>query len=305
MKPYRSALWVAATRPAFLSVTLVGVLIGLATSSFNGAFHSLWLATLTLIFAIVAHAGANVLNDYYDALSGCDANNKDRIFPFTGGSRFIQEGLLSIKQTAVFGYVLLIAVIPAGLYLVSQSGPGLIVIGLCGLFAGWAYSATPLKLQSRGIGEITITLAWTLIVIGSDYVQRGSLAVTPIICGMAYALLVANVLFINQIPDLKADAISGKHTVIVRFGAGIAPLGSALFYLGATATIAIGIALGKLPASSSLVLLFWLPAAFALHKLCHKHMDRTSLTFAIRLTIISTLLAGILLTLSLLIAGKS
>lgn len=298
-------LWLSATRPAFLSVTFVGVLIGLATASYSGAFHSLWLATLTLIFALVAHAGANVLNDYYDALSGCDAANTDRIFPFTGGSRFIQDGLLTTKQTAIFGYALLIAVIPAGLYLIAESGAGLLFIGMCGLFAGWAYSAKPLALQSRGVGEITITIAWMLIVIGSDYVQRGSFSLTPIISGIAYALLVANVLFINQIPDINADAISGKRTVIVRFGSGVAQLGSALLYLGATATIFIGIAVGALPINSAFGLLFWAPAALALYTLCHIPMDKTSLTLTIRLTIISTLLAGFLLTLSLLFAAET
>jgi 1,4-dihydroxy-2-naphthoate octaprenyltransferase len=34
----------------------------------------------------------NVVNDYYDHLNGTDAANVERIFPFTGGSRFIQNG---------------------------------------------------------------------------------------------------------------------------------------------------------------------------------------------------------------------
>ena len=292
-------LWVAATRPAFLSVTLVAVMLGLATARYNGVYHSTWLAGVTLLFALVAHAGANVLNDYFDALSGCDAANTERIYPFTGGSRFIQDGLLSTRQTALFGYALLFAVIPAGLYLVSQSGIGLILIGFCGLFAGWAYSATPLKLQSRGIGEITITLAWTLIVVGSDYVQRGTFAAAPIIAGLAYGLLVANVLFINQVPDVKADAATGKYTIIVRFGATIAPLGSALLYISSTAVLALGITLGTLPKASAVALLFWSTAAFSLKALKTAGENRSLLTQAIKLTIMSCLLFGVLFCVTL------
>jgi 1,4-dihydroxy-2-naphthoate octaprenyltransferase len=130
------------------------------------------LATATLFFALVAHAGANVINDYYDAISGCDSANTERQFPFTGGSRFIQNGVLSLRATGVFGYALLIAVIPAGLWLTAVSGPELILIGLAGLVVGWSYSAPPLKLQSRGLGEFAITAGWLLVVVGSDFVQR-------------------------------------------------------------------------------------------------------------------------------------
>lgn len=297
-------VWLAAVRPAFLSVTLVGVLLGLTTAHYNATFHSVWLAAVTLIFALVAHAGANVVNDYFDALSGCDAANVDRIFPFTGGSRFIQDGVLNTRQTAIYGYGLLISVIPAGFYLILESGTGLLVIGLFGLLCGWAYSAKPFALQSRGIGELTITIAWMLVVIGSDYVQRGTFAPAPVFAGLAYALLVANVLFINQIPDLKADATSGKRTILVRFGTRIAPLGSACLYLGSTLTLLIGIAAAALPTISVLALLFWAPAIIALQKLHRNISDSASLAWVIRLTIISTLLSGVLFSCALLLAVK-
>ena len=86
-EPTRTALanpilrHVMATRPAFLSVTAVGVLIGFACAYADGA--SFWAvpAALTMIFALVAHAGANVINDYYDSVSGCDAANVEPSFP--------------------------------------------------------------------------------------------------------------------------------------------------------------------------------------------------------------------------------
>lgn len=296
----RISTLLGATRPAFLSMTLVGVILGLSTAKADGVFNAPVLAGITLLFALIAHAGANVLNDYYDALSGCDAANVERIAPFTGGSRFIQNGLLSTQQTAIFGYALLITVMPAGIYLVAESGPGLIAIGLCGLFAGWAYSAQPFKLQSRGFGEITITIAWMMIVIGSDYVQRGSFALTPFITGFAYGLLVANVLFINQIPDITADASAGKKTTIVRFGTTFAPLGSTCFYVSSTATLLIGVCIKSLPHKSLVTLLFWVPATFALHKLYRSANDKISLRFVIQLTITSTLMAGLLVSVSLL-----
>ena len=146
----------AATRPAFLSVTFVGCLLGLATAAHAGIALGPALATATLFFALVAHAGANVINDYYDAISGCDSANTERQFPFTGGSRFIQNEVLTLRQTARFGYGLLALVIAAGLWLSWHTGPGLLAIGAGGLLAGWAYSAPPLRLMSRGLGELAI-----------------------------------------------------------------------------------------------------------------------------------------------------
>jgi 1,4-dihydroxy-2-naphthoate octaprenyltransferase len=150
----RVALYFAATRPAFLSVTLAGALIGLGTAHADGLSIDLLKAVLTVLFALVAHAGANVVNDYYDALSGCDAHNTERLFPFTGGSRLIQNGVLSVQQTRAFGYALLAIVIPAGLWLSAHSGPGLLAIGADGLLIAWAYSAPPLQLMARGTGEL-------------------------------------------------------------------------------------------------------------------------------------------------------
>ncbi|MDP1635484.1 MAG: prenyltransferase, partial [Gallionellaceae bacterium] len=81
----------AATRPPFLSVTFAACLIGLATAAADGTVLRPLAAFFTVFFALVAHAGINVLNDYYDALNGTDAANTERLFPFTGGSRFIQN----------------------------------------------------------------------------------------------------------------------------------------------------------------------------------------------------------------------
>ena len=173
--------YVAATRPAFLSVTLASALTGLGSASVDGVVIDLDKALLTVFFALVAHAGANVVNDYYDALSGADAANQTCLFPFTGGSRFIQNGVLSLRETRIFGYALLAAVIPAGLWLAAYSAGGLVWIGLAGLLIAWGYSAPPLKLMARGLGEGAIAAGWLMVVLGTDFVQRGEFAARPML----------------------------------------------------------------------------------------------------------------------------
>jgi len=285
----------AATRPAFLSVTLVGCLLGMAVAADSGSLIDPLIATLALLFALCAHAGANVLNDYYDALSGCDAANENRLFPFTGGSRMIQNGVLSLAQTSRFGYTLIALVIPAGLWLTAASGPGLIGIGLAGLLVAWAYSAPPLKLQSRGLGEFCITVAWLCVVVGSDFVHRHTLSFAPLAAGLSFALLVTNVLYINQFPDLCADALAGKRTLIVRLGAARARWAYLVILAFAHVWLLAMVALGHLPA---LALLALLPATLGMvaarELLCHAHTP-TRLLPAIRLTILAAIAHGLLL----------
>ena len=224
-----------ATRPPFLSVSLFAALIGVATAYFDHVTLSPATATLSVLFALVAHAAVNVLNDYYDDVNGTDRINTERLFPFTGGSRFIQNGVISQRAVLVFGLVLLGVTILAGLWLMSVSGPGLLWIGLAGCFIGWAYSATPFKLNGRGLGEPCVALGFALIAVGTDYVQRKAFAPMPIIAAMSYALLVMNILYINQFPDRKADEAVGKHHWVVRLGLQAAPMGYAV--IGAAAYI--------------------------------------------------------------------
>jgi len=292
----------AATRPAFLSVTFVGVLLGLASAAASGVRIDPALATMTMFFALVAHAGANVINDYYDAISGCDAANTARVFPFTGGSRFIQNGVLSLSATGRFGYALLLAVIPAGLWLTAVSDSGLILIGLAGLVVGWAYSAPPFKLQSRGLGEFGITLAWLLVVVGADFVQRHGFAAAPAAAGLGFALLVASVLYINQFPDIDADAKAGKYTLVVRLGAPAARWGYLLIVVLAYGWVGVLALAGALPKLTLLALVPAVANVAAMRKLWPKAARPSELAPAIKLTILAASLHGLLLAVALVVA---
>ena len=288
-----------ATRPAFLSVTFVGCLLGLATAAASGIALDPLKATVTLLFALLAHAGANVVNDYYDALSGCDAANHARVFPFTGGSRVIQNGVLSLAEAGRFGYALLAVVIPAGLWLTTVSAPGLIGIGLAGLLTGWAYSAPPFKLQSRGVGEFGITTAWLLTVVGSDFVQRHAFSFAPVAAGLGFALLVANVLFINQFPDVKADGQTGKRTVVVLFGVQRARWGYAMIALLCYGWVLTMTMIGHLPGAALLSLLPAFASFKAAQILAHHAAEPAQLEPGIKLTILAASLHGLLLALAL------
>lgn len=285
----------AATRPAFLAVTLVGCLIGIASAHAGGVAIDATAAVLTVVLALMAHAGGNVVNDYHDAVSGADDANTGRLFPFTGGSRFIQNGVHTARQTALLGYGLLLVVVPGGLWLTWQAGPGLALIGLAGLVLCWAYSAPPLKLVSRGCGELVIAACWLLVVMGADYVQRGAFDLLPVAAGLSYALLVANLLFINQFPDHDGDAASGKRTLVVRLGPQAAKWGYLLIAIVAHAWLIAMVAIDLLPqktAAAALTVALAFPAG---RDLLEYAAQPAELGPAIKRTIVAALVHGAIL----------
>ena len=293
------ARYFLATRPAFLIVTLVGALVGFAVAFASGVALSPAVATLAILLALIAHAAVNVLNDYYDAVNGTDAINTERVFPFTGGSRFIQNGVLTMQETARYGWALVGVVIVGGLVLTAWAGPGLVAIGLVGLLIGWAYSAPPLALNSRGLGELCVTAGFALVVIGSDFVLRRAFAPEPIVAAISYGLLVANILYINQFPDRKADEAAGKHHWVVRLGAERAVYGYYAIAIAAHGWIVLAVLAGRLPAVT-LVALGSAPLAFQAARILRRFAAQPSeLAPALKLTIGTAVIHGVLLALAL------
>lgn len=206
------------TRPAFLNITLLGCLLGLSIP--GSASSSTWLMNLLgIAVAILAHAGANLLNDYFDHLNGTDECNQDRISPFTGGSRYIQKQILTPIQIYSLAVCLLALSIALGLYICYKNSWGLLPIGIFGILMAWAYSAKPFQLMSKGIyGEIAIAIAWSTLVIGFASLQIGQLVYKAIPSGLAFGLMVSNILLVNQVPDIRADTLAGKMTLAAKCG---------------------------------------------------------------------------------------
>ena len=291
--------YIAATRPPFLSVTLFGCLIGLGTAFASGhAIH--WVtAVLTVVFGLLAHAGINVLNDYYDARNGTDAANTERLYPFTGGSRFIQNGVLTERETFVFGVTLMAIVFFVGLGLTYVSGPALFWIGISGLIIGWAYSAPPLKLNSRGLGELSVAVGWIIVAVGADYVQRHALHPLPVVASMSYALLVTNILYINQFPDRKADARAGKRHWVVRLAPQQTRWGYVLIAAASYLWLIGAVLMKQLPPLTLVALVAAVPAIQAARDLLAYAAEPARLRPAIQKTIGSTSLHGLLLAVAL------
>ena len=182
-----------------------------------------------------------------------------------------------------------------GIGLSLVSGSGLWVIGAAGIFLGWAYSAPPVYLNSRGLGELSVAIGFGILIpLGADYVQRGVFSWAPVFAGLPYALLVANLLFINQFPDRRADAAAGKRHWVVRLGPERARWGYAVIAVLAYAVLVIEVMQRKLPTAALWALLPALLSAAAYQLVRHVHR-LPRLRPAIVLTIAAMIAYGLVL----------
>jgi 1,4-dihydroxy-2-naphthoate octaprenyltransferase len=294
--------WMVITRAPFLTATIIPILIGaawvvareLATPFPWGVF------ALVLFGGVAMHIAANTFNDYFDWTSGTDPANNDYLMPYTGGSRSIELGLISEKGLLRVAVGALTIASTAGLVLLALRGPGLLLFGLVGTFFLYFYTAPPLRLAARkGLGELVVGLSFgPLMVAGTSYALTGELALVDFFVGLPIGLLTTAILWINQFPDVKSDALAGKRNLVVVFGRRRARWGYLLLLVGAFGSVLAGVLSGIFPVGPVLMLA-GLPLGVYVVYLLFRHYTDRKLIRANALTIQLHLLSGLLLAVGL------
>jgi 1,4-dihydroxy-2-naphthoate octaprenyltransferase len=208
-----------AARPKFFTASVLPVLVGTAwAGAADHAFNGLTFA-LALLATVLAHAATNVYNDVGDDLNGTDPANTARIYPYTGGSRFIQNGILSRDQMLRLAIAFTVGALAVGLWLTVLRGGGVLLLGLGGLALGLFYSQPGVQLSGRGAGEFACAIGLGLLpVAGAAWLQAGRVDTAAWLLGTMVAVWVCLILLINEVPDSVADAAAGKRTLAVRLG---------------------------------------------------------------------------------------
>jgi 1,4-dihydroxy-2-naphthoate octaprenyltransferase len=244
------------TRLPFLTATIVPVVLGILIAASHGSFD-LVAAILTVVAASFVHLAINVSNDVFDAAQGADDAN---VTPtkFSGGSRVIQYGLVSFRQMASLATVFFVIAAVIGLVLLALYGStALLVIGIAGFIIGLGYTAPPLKFVYRGLGEIAVAIGFgPLMLLGAYVVQtRGTIATEPVVASIPVALLIALILYVNEIPDRRGDARAGKRTLPTRFSPRAVITGYNVAVGAAYVALVVGVIAGILPIPTLLMLL--------------------------------------------------
>jgi 1,4-dihydroxy-2-naphthoate octaprenyltransferase len=211
--------YLLASRPGFYPASLLPVVVGTAWGVAVADQLDLLAAVLAGVATVLVHGAANAFNDVGDDVSGSDARNTGRIYPYTGGSRFIQNGVMSRREmTRLSGALLAIAVM-IGLGLSWFKGPTVLWFGLTGVLLAIAYSMPSVRLSDRGLGELTVGIAFGVVpVVGAAWLQSGQLDMGAFLISLPTGAWVSAILLINEVPDLAADSAAGKRTLPVRVG---------------------------------------------------------------------------------------
>jgi len=258
-------LFVRATRAPFLSATFAPVLLGLAVAARAGILDPL-TAVITLVAASSVHLGLNVANDVFDTLQGADDANTTPT-KFSGGSRVLQNALVSMREMSMLAGGCYGVAIALGLILmILRFSPELVAITAVGLFISVAYTMPPLKLVYRGWGEISTAIGFGPVMLLGTYVvqSRGVISAEAALLSVTVALFVAMILYVNEIPDRAGDSKAGKRTLPVRWSKSTVIRGFDWAAIGAFLAVAAGVALGILPAWTILMLVA-IPLAMHVH----------------------------------------
>lgn len=209
-------------RAPFLSSIFAPLLFGtLIAVSLRGEFSPTGLV-LVLVIGGALHAATNVYNDIYDTLQGTDTVNRHRN-EFSGGSGimlthphlarrmyWIARGALGVALLATTGlsFIVYPSLRPLlwGLFLLSA-------------FFSKFYTAAPVKLAYRGLGEISVWFAFGPMAVWVAAVSQ-NVGWHPLIwmAMPASGISTLSILLIGQMIDLEADETAGKRGIAARQG---------------------------------------------------------------------------------------
>ena len=208
-------VWFLATRPWSFVMTVVSVGLAGSLAWRVGSFEPLYFL-LTLFGLIAFHAASNMLNDYYDVKHMVDVHGapttRYRVHPLLSGQIDVKP--FRIMIASLYAVVLSIAT-----YLSLVRGPVVLLFTIAGLFFSYFYTADPVPLKHRALGEISVLLTWGPLMVGGTYfVLTGRIDTLPVIASLPIGVLVMTVLFANNMRDVDYDRTVNITTLPMLLG---------------------------------------------------------------------------------------
>jgi 1,4-dihydroxy-2-naphthoate octaprenyltransferase len=191
--------------------------LGALYATVTGA-EFLW-ARFLLGYAVLfpAHLSVSYSNDYFD----CEADRYNRSTLFSGGSGILVDypELRTFSRNLSISLILL-SIILAIVYLILFSFTVVfLAFVVFGNLMGWFYSAPPVRLVYRKMGELATVLTAGFLLPGMGYfVMKATFDFSFLI--FAIPLMIYGMFFILsvEVPDMEGDRLGNKRTMIVRKG---------------------------------------------------------------------------------------
>lgn len=301
----RVQLFLKVTRARTLPVMAAPVIIGSVLAWQQGALFQWGLFVLTLLGALAAHLGANVINDVFDFGTGAD-QAAQAIMPqgntVATGSQFLLNGQLTMRAYRGLAIACFAVALLCGIVL-SLFRPWALAFGVIGFLLAFFYVAPPIRLAyiGRGLGELDILISFGIVpLVGSFYVQAGTVTSTALLASLPIGLYTMAVLYFHHFLHWRADKSVGKITPVVALGEQGARIVGAVLLLLVAATVLLDVYLKVFPWYAIIAALTIIPVEFALRQATGdlKHYFRLMAS-----NLNGDLLAELLILLALLVRG--
>ena len=207
--------WLVLTRAAVLPMTLTAAAVaGLLAVGEPGFSPLLW--GLAMLGLVLAHVANNLMNDLFDLKVGTDTADYPRALY---APHPILSGLATRRQLAAAALFANVADLVVLALLVAARGWLVAVFAVAGFVLSAAYTAPPLRLKKRGLGEPSVLVVWGPLMVGGTYLAAvGRLPASVLADSLPYALLCTSVLMGKHIDKLEWDAPKGVRTLPVILG---------------------------------------------------------------------------------------
>ncbi len=215
IKPY-----ILSFRLQTLPLAVSTVLMGNIMAAYNKSYNN-YVGVFAVITTVFLQILSNVANDYGDAISGAD--NEERVGP----ERMVASGKISkraMRNTVIVFSALslfsgIILIIFGDFNAIGIETIGLLVLGIAAIAAAIKYTVGKNPYGYRGLGDIFVFIFFGLVgVLGTYFLHTGIINLWILFPATTVGFLSVGVLNLNNLRDVESDSKSGKRTLIVKKG---------------------------------------------------------------------------------------
>ena len=206
----RISLRWAAMRMFSLPISVLPVVLATAAVRPPGDWD--WYVLIASVLgAVLLHLAGNMLNDYFDFISGVDRKvDGDENRP----GRLLVRGLLRPAEVLAQAIICLLAAVPFGGFLLWRCGPGILWFGFAAIVGLYSYTGPPFKLKYRAMGEVLIFLiCGPTLMLGAAYAQTGRIDMVVLWLSLPVGMTTTAILVGNNIRDTHEDSTAGIKTL--------------------------------------------------------------------------------------------
>jgi 1,4-dihydroxy-2-naphthoate octaprenyltransferase len=265
------SFWLDNSRPTALPQSILPALTAMFLSIHSEGFVW-WLAVLAVVGVAFAHLGINLFDDYFDAKKKKQDYREEIVHKGMrariGKTPYLTSGAATENQLLIACCVFCgIAMLIGGVILWFR-GINIFYIAAITAVIGIQYSAPPLRLSYRGLGEVVICIVCgCLNLSGVGFAACGEFSKELFLISLPVGLLVMNIVYIHSILDFFPDKEVGKRTLAVLLNNRKAMLALLFFVIFVPfLSILIGIIL-KICGIKYLFVFLLLPMAITLFKM--------------------------------------